>query len=192
MTTDRPPETASTPRRRAAWAGWLCRLIAIAALPACTVHAGSWSRTLGMGGPEPTTEPVETAAAPTPELATPLVARRTAAASAPREDLAAPPRRAPDTTPAAEAPSPEPVAPAAHEPTSVSIAIRSSCGQTVKVRFGDTTGSMSSNEVESRSLDIGDAVWLLDESGHPVASAGIDASTREVTIGSDCASVHAR
>jgi hypothetical protein len=75
---------------------------------------------------------------------------------------------------------------------SVSITARSSCSHTVKIRYDDTIASLSSNEADSRSLDVGDRVSVLDDSERALASVTIEESTREVRVGSDCSSISAR
>lgn len=75
---------------------------------------------------------------------------------------------------------------------SVSITARSSCSHTVKVRYDNTIASLSPNEADSRSLDAGDKVAVLDDSEHELDSVTISSSTREVQVGSDCSSISAR
>lgn len=83
--------------------------------------------------------------------------------------------------------------------STVSVTIRSSCGRTVPVFYGDkprfgsgTTSSVSSNSVSSRTFRVGDMMWLLDERGDGVASATISQSTRTIEIGASCSGLSSR
>lgn len=77
--------------------------------------------------------------------------------------------------------------------TSTSVRLRSSCGQTVQLvlagRSTETTISLDPNEVESRSLDVGGRIWLLDSSQSKLSSLDVTASLRDVMVGADCLSV---
>jgi hypothetical protein len=93
--------------------------------------------------------------------------------------------------------SPGTAAPAG--PTTVSVTIRSSCGKTVKVFYGDkprfssgTESSVSSNSVSSKTFQEGDMMWVLDDRGEGVGSATISASTRNIEINSSCTGLSAR
>jgi hypothetical protein len=95
----------------------------------------------------------------------------------------------PGATPAA---APAPAGP-------VSVTIRSSCGNTVKVFYGDkpkfgsgTYSTISSNSVQSHSFRDGDMFWIVDESENGVSSATISQGTRELEIGSSCSGISAR
>ena len=90
-----------------------------------------------------------------------------------------------------------PAAPAA--PTTASVTIRSSCSKTAKVFYGEkpgfssgTTSSVSSNSVSSKTFRVGDLMWVLDDSGKPLGSVQIAASTRQVEIQSDCSTISGR
>jgi hypothetical protein len=84
-------------------------------------------------------------------------------------------------------------APAEALPAStVSVTVRSSCSSTVKIKYDSTIASISPNEVDSRSLDVGDRVAVLDDSERELDSVKIESSTRELTVGSDCRSISAR
>jgi hypothetical protein len=105
---------------------------------------------------------------------------------------------APDTT----ASAPDTSASSAPEPAgpqTVSVTIRSACGQTVKVFYGDkpgfssgTTSSISSNSVQSKTFQVGDLMWVLDDGGKPAGSVSISSGTRNVEIASSCTSIAAR
>ena len=78
----------------------------------------------------------------------------------------------------------------------VSVTIRSSCPQTVKVFYGNTpkygsgtNSSISSNSVNSHSFQPGDMFWTVDDSGNGLGSTTISSSTRQIEIGSDCRSM---
>ena len=88
----------------------------------------------------------------------------------------------------------QPSAPAA--PSVVSVTLRSSCGNTVRVFFGDkpkfgsgTYSTMSSNSRTSKQFGVGDMMWIVDESDNGIASATIDDRTREIEITSSCTSL---
>jgi len=110
----------------------------------------------------------------------------------------APPREAaghpgPATQPAAA----KPAAPAA--PSVVSITLRNTCPNTVKIFFGDkpkfgsgTYSSMSSNSSTSKSMRPGDMIWIVDDSQNGLSSATVSASTRKVEITSSCTGLTAR
>ena len=88
-------------------------------------------------------------------------------------------------------------APAA--PQTVSVTIRSSCDHTVPVFYGEKPGfssgtrsTVSSNSVSSQSFQVGDLMWILDESDQPIGSTSISSSTREIEISSNCGGLSAR
>ena len=88
-------------------------------------------------------------------------------------------------------------APAAAGP--VSVTIRSACSKTVPVFYGDkpkygsgTTSSVSSNSVSSHTFQVGDMMWVLDESGNGAGSVTISESTRNIEINSSCGGLSAR
>lgn len=81
----------------------------------------------------------------------------------------------------------------------VSVTIRSSCSQTVKVFYGDkpkfgsgTYSSISSNSVQSHSFQPGDQLWIVDDSENGVSNATIGSSTRELEINSSCTGISSR
>ncbi len=108
----------------------------------------------------------------------------------------------PSSSESTAAPSPAPAPAAATAPAApqtVSVTIRSSCGKTAKVFYGDKPGfssgtqsSVSSNSVESKTFRVGDQMWVLDDAGKPLASARIDAGTRQIEIAASCESLSAR
>jgi hypothetical protein len=79
----------------------------------------------------------------------------------------------------------------------VSVTIRSRCGSTVRVFYGDkpkfgsgTTSSISSNSVQSRSFRAGDMMWIVDEHDNGVSSTSISQGMREIEVG--CSGLQAR
>ncbi len=92
---------------------------------------------------------------------------------------------------------PGPSQPAA--PSVVSVTLRNSCGQTVKLFFGDkpkfgsgTYTTLSSNTVTSYSMKPGEMLWIVDDSQNGISSATIDASTNTVEVTGDCNSFSMR
>jgi hypothetical protein len=95
-------------------------------------------------------------------------------------------------TPAAAQQSAAPAGP-------VSVTIRSSCSQTVKVFYGDkpkfgsgTYSSISSNSVQSHSFQPGEQLWIVDDSENGISNATIGSSTRELEINSSCNGISSR
>lgn len=80
----------------------------------------------------------------------------------------------------------------AHPASTVSVTVRSACSSTVKIAYDSTIASLSAGEADTRSLDVGDYVSVLDASEHVLDSIEIGESTRELQVGSDCASIRAR
>jgi hypothetical protein len=81
----------------------------------------------------------------------------------------------------------------------VSVTIRSSCGRTVPVFYGDkpkygsgTTSSVSTNSVSSHSFRVGDMMWVLDDSGNGAGSITISERTRTIEIDSSCTRISER
>lgn len=75
----------------------------------------------------------------------------------------------------------------------VYVTIRSSCGHTVPVFYGDkpkfgsgTRSSVSSNSVSSHSFRVGEMFWIIDDSENGVDSVSIGPNTREIEITSGC------
>jgi hypothetical protein len=81
----------------------------------------------------------------------------------------------------------------------VSVTIRSSCPQTVRVFYGDkpkygsgTTSSISSNSVNSHTFQPGDMFWIVDESDNGVDSVTVGPGINTIEIGSSCTSMSTR
>jgi len=98
---------------------------------------------------------------------------------------------------AAPAPAASPAAPAA--PSVVSVTLRNSCRQTVKVFYGKkpkfgsgTYSTLSSNSRSSKQFRPGDMVWIVDDSQNGVASATVDARTRTIEVDSSCTGLRAQ
>lgn len=79
----------------------------------------------------------------------------------------------------------------------VSVTIRSSCGSTVHVFYGDkpkygsgTSSTISSNSVQSHSFRVGDMMWVVDDNDNGLSSVTISSNTRELTVG--CGGISAR
>lgn len=85
-----------------------------------------------------------------------------------------------------------------HARGTVSVTLRSSCPETVKVFFGDKprfssgrTSSVSGNSRRNESLRVGDTIWLLDSGGDGIASVTVSESTREVEVSRECSALMA-
>ena len=62
-----------------------------------------------------------------------------------------------------------------------------------KPRFSSgTTSSISSNSVQSHSFQVGDNMWLLDDTGDGVGSVTISNGTREIEVSKNCGGLSAR
>jgi hypothetical protein len=79
----------------------------------------------------------------------------------------------------------------------VSVTIRSSCGQTMRVFFGSdprfgsgTHSTISSNSVSSYTFQPGDMFWITDDSDNGIASVTVSEGTRQIEIDSSCSSLH--
>lgn len=84
-------------------------------------------------------------------------------------------------------------------PTTVSVDLKNSCKDTVKVFFGDkpkfgsgTYSSMSSNSRTGKTFQPGDMVWIVDNSQNGVASVTVAAGMKEIEITSSCTSLSSR
>lgn len=84
-------------------------------------------------------------------------------------------------------------------PQTASVTIRSACSRTAKVFYGEkpgfssgTTSSVSSNSVSSKTFQVGDQMWVLDDAGKALGNVTISASTRQVEITASCTSISAR
>lgn len=97
---------------------------------------------------------------------------------------------APEAAPANAAPEP---------PKPVSVTLRNTCSETVKVFFGDKPkfgsgrySSLSSNSSTSHSFMPGDMFWIVDDGQNGVSSVTIGESTRTVEVQSGCTGLSAR
>ncbi len=88
-------------------------------------------------------------------------------------------------------------APAA--PKRASFTLHNARPKTVKLFYGKTpkygsgrTSSLSANTRQSETMNDGEMIWILDESGNGVSSFSASASVREVEITSNCVSFQAR
>lgn len=122
--------------------------------------------------------------------AAPANGESSSAPTAPKQNTAL--TSAPTPEPTTEAAAPEP-------PRPVSVTLRNTCSETVKIFFGDkpkfgsgTYSSLSSNSSTSHSFMPGDMFWIVDESQNGVSSVTIADNTRTVEVGSGCASLNAR
>jgi hypothetical protein len=84
-------------------------------------------------------------------------------------------------------------------PSTVSVTIKNSCGETVKVFFGDkpkfgsgTYSSASENSRSNHSFSPGDQFWIVDDSQNGVANVAVTESTREIEILGSCDRLAAR
>lgn len=100
-------------------------------------------------------------------------------------------------SPSSGSSDPGPSQPAA--PSVVSITLRNTCSQTVKLFFGDkpkfgsgTYSSLSSNTSTSYSKQPGDMIWIVDDSQNGISSVTIEGGMRTVEITSDCSGFSAR
>lgn len=94
----------------------------------------------------------------------------------------------PPTTDPGAAPTPP--------PGPVSVTLRNSCKENVRVFFGDKpkfgsgrTSSMSSNSSTSQSFQPGDMFWIVDASDNGVASVTVAEGMREIEIVDGCTSL---
>ena len=99
------------------------------------------------------------------------------------------------------APAPEaaPTNAAPEPPKPVSVTLRNTCSETVKVFFGDKPkfgsgrySSLSSNSSTSHSFMPGDMFWIVDDGQNGVSSVTIGESTRTVEVQSGCTGLSAR
>jgi hypothetical protein len=81
----------------------------------------------------------------------------------------------------------------------VSVTIRSQCGKTVRVFYGDkpkfgsgTTSTISSNSSQSHSFKPGDQMWIVDDHDNGVSNATVSPTTRELEIGASCTGIVTR
>ena len=78
----------------------------------------------------------------------------------------------------------------------VSVTIRSSCGKTVPVFYGQkpkfgsgTQSSISTNSVQSKSFRVGDMFWVTDASGNGLDGVTVTERTRTLEIDSSCSRI---
>lgn len=118
--------------------------------------------------------------------------------TAPTESSLAPGGGTTSTTSAVEPTSPAaaPATPAAAPAGPVSVTLRSSCKNTVRVFYGQkpkfgsgTTSSLSGNSVQSKSMKPGEMVWLVDDKDNGLASATVSETTRTIEVNADCTSL---
>lgn len=98
---------------------------------------------------------------------------------------------APETA-SAPASAPTPAGP-------VSVTLRNSCKQNVKVFFGDKPkfgsgrySSMSSNSSTSATFQPGDMFWIVDESENGISSVTVAEGMREIEIVDGCTGMRTR
>ncbi|HEX4452472.1 MAG TPA: hypothetical protein VH143_16460 [Kofleriaceae bacterium] len=79
----------------------------------------------------------------------------------------------------------------------VSVDIRGSCSNTVKVFYGDKPGygsgtlsSVESNSISSHSFRPGEMMWVVDEHENGVASVTVTPSTHEIEVNCTAISAH--
>ena len=97
-------------------------------------------------------------------------------------------------------PSNDPAATAsALPPGPVSVTLRNSCKETVKVFFGDKPkfgsgrySTMSSNSSTSSSFQPGDMFWIVDESENGISSVTVAEGMREIEIIDGCAGMRTK
>jgi hypothetical protein len=84
-------------------------------------------------------------------------------------------------------------------PTSVSVTIRNTCGETVKIFYGDkpkfgsgTYSTASGNSSMSHTFRPGDSFWIVDDHENGVANVTVEEGTHQIEIGSDCSKLAAR
>ena len=78
-------------------------------------------------------------------------------------------------------------------PTTVSVALRNGCSETVKLFFGEKPkfgsgrySSLSSNTRTNQTFKPGDMLWIVDDGQNGVESVTVEASTKEIEIASSC------
>ncbi|HNS98004.1 MAG TPA: hypothetical protein PLJ27_01615 [Polyangiaceae bacterium] len=84
-------------------------------------------------------------------------------------------------------PTPSATAPVPSGPSVVSVKLRNTCGNTVKLFFGSKPGfssgrfdSLGGNTSTNMQLKPGDMVWLTDENRKEISSVTVAESTREI------------
>lgn len=78
-------------------------------------------------------------------------------------------------------------------PSVVSVTLRSSCKNTVRVFYGQkpkfgsgTTSSLSAHSVQSKQMKPGDMVWIVDASDNGVSSATVAGTTKTIEVDASC------
>jgi hypothetical protein len=106
------------------------------------------------------------------------------ATAPPETSLAAAPASEP--APSSEAAAPEPVRP-------VSVTIRNTCSETVKLFFGDKPkfgsgrySSIGSNTSTSHSFMPGDMLWIVDDSQEGLSSVTVAEGMRSIEVQGSC------
>ncbi len=107
--------------------------------------------------------------------------------------------------PGTAAPAGEPAAagseaaPAPAPPGPVSVTLRNTCPQTVRLFFGDKPkfGSgryttMSSNSVTSYQMQPGDMIWIVDGSDNGISSTSVSEASRNIEITQGCTGMTVR
>ena len=81
-------------------------------------------------------------------------------------------------------------------PSVVSVTLRSSCKDTVRVFYGQkpkfgsgTTSSLSANSVQSKQMKPGEMIWIVDASDNGVASATVSDTTKTIEVDASCTSL---
>jgi len=81
----------------------------------------------------------------------------------------------------------------------VSVTLRNTCPQTVRLFFGEkpkfgsgTYTTLSSNTVTSYQMQPGDMIWIVDGSDNGVSSTSVSQSTRTIEITQGCTGMTAR
>jgi hypothetical protein len=76
-----------------------------------------------------------------------------------------------------------------------SFTLRNACPKTVKIFYGKTpkfgsgrSSSIGSNTVQHESMDAGEMIWIVDDSGNGISNFTASAGVREVEIGAGCTS----
>lgn len=120
-----------------------------------------------------------------------------ASSGAPSSTPESPPSSSFDSAPATDGAAPASAAP--EPPKPVSVTLRNTCSETVKVFFGDKPkfgsgrySSLSSNSSTSHSFMPGDMFWIVDDSQNGVSSVTIGESTRTVEVQNGCTGLSAR
>ena len=74
-----------------------------------------------------------------------------------------------------------------------SFTLRNACRKTVKLFYGKTpkfgsgrSTTVSGNSVQHESMNVGDMIWIVDDSGNGIANFSASTGVREVEIGASC------